>query len=47
MASPRSRDIIEDLRQDSLARYVLQRVETGPYVCHYHLQTFGHINHQR
>ncbi|EKM61336.1 uncharacterized protein PHACADRAFT_24546 [Phanerochaete carnosa HHB-10118-sp] len=31
MASPRSRDIVADLRQDRLARAILDRVEAGPY----------------
>lgn len=31
MASPRARDIITDLRQDHLARTILDRVEGGPY----------------
>lgn len=34
MASPRSREIMDDLREDPLARYVLGRVEIGPYVRH-------------
>lgn len=32
MASPRARDIVNDLRQDAFARDVLDRVDAGPYV---------------
>ena len=33
MESPRSQDVINDLRSDSFANAILNRVQAGPYVC--------------
>ena len=37
MESPRAQDIVNDLRGDSFASAILDRVQAGPYVCRFHV----------